>query len=85
MQYLVDTDRLYKFNAWSGAKARLDSLVKHPAAYDFLESYLNEWVDMATEPWTETDINDFLWFDSDDILKRAGFLDENYNWTDKAD
>lgn len=83
MQYLVDTDHLYKFDAWSGAKARLDELVKHQAAYDYIEFYIDEWTEMSEEPVTETEINDFLWLESDDLLKQNGFLDENYNWTDE--
>lgn len=82
MQYLVDTE-LYQFDAWSGAKARLDDLVQHKDAYDYIESYLEEWCAMREEPMTETEINDFLWFESDNLLKQNGFLDENYNWTDE--
>lgn len=84
MQYLVDTE-LYKFNAWSGGKSRLDGIVEHSSAYSFMESYIDEWAAYSNEPLTETDINDFLWFDSDDILMKNGFLDSDYNWTDKAD
>lgn len=74
--------------AWSGGKDRLNSLRKHCmetndwSAWDYLDDYMSDWFGEGFEIPTETDINDFLWFESDDVLKDAGYLDEDYCWTD---
>lgn len=90
--YVVNDSNLFDFidHAWSGGKDRLDSLRKHCAetgdwsAWDYLDEYVSEvfssYDDAVTA--TETDINDFLWFESDDVLKDAGYLDEDYDWAD---
>ena len=37
MRYVCDTP-LYRFPAWSGGKTRLDDLVDHPDAYDYISN-----------------------------------------------
>jgi len=80
MQYIVEQS-LEDFDAWSGAYTRLNDMKKHPAALDYIEQAINE---CFVNP-TETDINDFIWFESDDLLKEAGYLDDDYNWIERAD
>jgi len=85
--YTVNNATLDDFydRAWSGGKNRLVSLKQHCMevndwdAWNYLEGYLEE-ASQCGEPLTETQVNDFLWFDSDDMLKEAGYLDEDYNW-----
>lgn len=92
MRYIVDNG-LNDFEAWAGGKQRLDGLKDHCRktgdwdAFDYLESYLNDYTDSYEtngEFVTDTDINDFLWFESDEVLQEAGYLDENLEWK-KAD
>lgn len=90
--YVVEDATLDEFYdvSWSGAKDRLDSIRKHCmdtndfSAWDYLNDYISETTDESMPP-TETEINDLIWFDSDDILQEAGFLDENYDWIERED
>lgn len=86
MRYMVESE-LYQFPAWSGAKSRLDDLVKHPAAYDMVAGYLDmcQMEGDACEPWTETDVNDWLWFELDNYLYEEGFKNEDDEWIDEDD
>lgn len=74
MQYTVDTC-LSDFHAWSGGKTVLSELVDHPEAYDYIENIIDE---MSTfSNMTETDVNDFLWFDALYMLAEAGLYDSD--------
>lgn len=71
MRYMVDTP-LYKFDAWSGGLHVLNELCDHKEAYDFIESYLDDYEECVSEQLTDTDVNDFLWFDALDFLEENG-------------
>lgn len=64
---LEDFDSLVGF--WSGAKDRWDDYNEEQKAY--LEEIASE-----CEFDTLTQVNDFVWFDADDLLAEAGLMDE---------
>lgn len=69
MEYKIDR-RLEDFKAWAGGKATLDTLIEKDCCGQ-VESLIDE---CLHEP-TETDINDFLWFERDQIAEYLGFED----------
>lgn len=84
MKYVVESE-LYNFPAWSGGKQRLDDLVKHDRAYDTVADYLEmaqAYGEDNGKPWSECDVNDWLWFEMDEYLKEEGFKDEDGDWID---
>lgn len=64
MQYTCE-NKLMNFSAWAGGKSVLETLQgdAYENASDFLESWSEEF------PLTETDINDWLWFECEDWLR----------------
>lgn len=69
MRYYVDTD-IENFKAWSGGKSTLDTIKEAGKITEF-SNYMEE-ITSADEPWSETQINDFLWFNSDEIFQILG-------------
>ena len=68
MKYYVEED-FSDFEPWSGAVSTWQRIINEGKA-DEAERYLKE-----IEPedgWTETAINDLLWFDSDSVYKALG-------------
>lgn len=59
---------LEDFDAWSGGKDTLDFLRSH----DLCEQVEEIIGDLLTDP-TDTDINDFLWFETDEIAELLGY------------
>ena len=61
---------LNEFEFWSGARDR----VKHLSAYE-LELLTSYFEDLEAEGhiWSETNINDFFWFEEEWIAKYLGF------------
>lgn len=86
ISYTVGINNLHDFNAWSGGRQWLETFKEHPEAMDYLDSYLEycsqERIIEGNPPLTDTDINDFLWFDALDILVEEGYVDRDLNWTD---
>lgn len=80
--YTTSLNGLDKFPAWSGGKHWLDEFVEHPLALTYLEDFLKD-LCAGGATFTDTDINDFLWFDAFDILVEEGFVDEDMNWKDE--
>ena len=80
--YTKSLNGLDKFPAWSGGKRWLDEFVEHPDALVYLEDYLEDLYEGGAT-FTDTDINDFLWFDAFDILVEEGFVDKDMNWKDE--
>lgn len=64
---------LEDFEAWSGGLDTLNAIKKHEEASEILEylaSILTE-----DEGLTETQVNDFLWFDAYDLIIEAFDID----------
>ena len=75
---VIDTyvmNDLSEFEAWSGAVARLSDMQDHPRAFDYVDGFVEEWSYLREKegnPLTSCEINDFLWFESDELLEEAG-------------
>lgn len=68
MKYFKECS-LEDFDAWSGGRDTLDFLVNHGLC-DRVESMIE---DVFPETPTDTDINDFLWFETDMIAELLGY------------
>lgn len=58
-----------KSASWSGALQTLDAIEEKGLEEEFI-ALLNDILEMdnsAGKPWTETQLNDFIWFDTDYI------------------
>lgn len=58
--------KLRDFHFWSGAATNAAKLT--PEELDTLESQLEEIIG-DDEPWSTTEVNDWMWFDFEDICK----------------
>ena len=56
---------LIEFNAWSGAVARLEKVI----AYDMVDEATEYILAVLGDTFTETELNDFLWFEMDELLE----------------
>lgn len=75
MKYIVE-ESLENFEAWSGGKDTLDTLRERNDC-DAVECLIED--AFCDETPTDTDINDFLWFDRDTIAQHLGYRDwEHY-------
>ena len=66
---IVQEIELEYFEAWSGGKGVLNAIKEHDRSLEIFET-LEEYINMGNElePVTETQVNDFLWFDAEDII-----------------
>lgn len=71
MEYKVECD-LDQFDAWSGGKDTLGVLIEKDVC-DEVQSFIEELY--CDEIPTETEINDFLWFERDTIAQHLGYDD----------
>ena len=72
MQYVIEYDcELKHFNAWAGAVSVLETL--DGESYEIAEQFLEQWKEFFQDEPTDTDINDWLWFECEDFLR------EDYN------
>lgn len=71
MKYYVE-EHIENFKAWSGGLDTFETIRAY-GKLDDLEAYLQE-IFLDTTP-SDTDINDFLWFERQDILNNLG-IDE---------
>ena len=69
MTYTID-ESLENFPAWSGGKDTLDTLIDKGVCEE-VEDFIEQ---CFTHP-TNTDINDFLWFERDQIAQYLGYED----------
>lgn len=84
MKYYVE-DSLDNFEAWSGGKDTLDTL-REKGDVDSVECLIEELASMSEEGWTDTNINDFLWFERDTIAQHLGYSDwEEYEYGKSED
>jgi len=66
MKYITEIRSMINFNAWSGAKDTLETIIEHDKIEE-LECFLEDLFHDKTP--TETEINDFLWFEDEYIYK----------------
>ena len=70
MKYYVE-EELKNFRAWAGGLDTLNELKKMDKVEE-VENYIND----CMESVSETDINDFLWFERDFIFKEILRMEE---------
>lgn len=69
---------LKNFKAWSGAVDTLDILIRENRVED-VENYIEE-MQACGQEFSETGINDFLWFETEFIfLNLLGYTEEEMN------
>lgn len=83
MKYTVE-ESLQDFKAWSGGKDTLDDLWAHDVV-DKAEEYINMIMDCKEELPTQTEINDILWFERDEIYRYCGIYNAVYNVDDEEE
>lgn len=83
MKYTVE-ESLQDFKAWSGGKDTLDDLWAYDVV-DKAEEYIDMIMDCREELPTQTEINDILWFESDEIYRYCGIYDAVYNEDDEEE
>lgn len=71
MQIIMETS-LEQFEAWSGAVDTLDTLIEKDLC-DRLEKIIE--CDIFPDGCTDTELNDFLWFEDDYIAELLGYKD----------
>lgn len=74
IDYVVSMDSILDFDAWSGARPVLDDIAEDEDAEVYINDFLEEEC-RAGIVLTQTQINDFLWFDACDMLVEAGIWD----------
>ena len=62
---------LKDFDFWCGARAVADLVYEEE--FEIIERYM----DMISDVWSETEINDFFWFEDDTIADLLGY--DNYD------
>ena len=73
---IVQEIELEYFEAWSGGLQVLNAIKEHDRSLEMLEA-LEEYINMGNElePVAETWVNDFLWFDAEDIINEHFGID----------
>lgn len=71
MTITTEISNLWSFEAWSGAKYTKDRLLENGIDDEFI-TYAEE---ILGDNCSDTELNDFLWFESDMIFEHFG-LDE---------
>lgn len=79
MQFLADFG---DYEPWSGATSTAER-IKDAGKWDELESHLEECFSEHTP--TATEINDYLWFQSDDVYKALGMKPDSPDTKDAAE
>ena len=69
MTYTADCN-LEDFHAWAGGKATLDVLIEKGVC-----EQVEDFIEQCFSHPTDTDINDFLWFERDQIAEHLGYDD----------
>lgn len=83
MKYTVE-ESLQDFKAWSGGKDTLDDLLEY-GVVDGAEEYIEMIFADREELPTDTEINDILWFERDEIYKYCGIYNAVYNEDDEEE
>lgn len=83
IDYVVQHEcELHEFPAWAGGRRVLDELCEHEEAYRYVETYIEEFINMPhPNEVTDTCINDLLWFYIPEVLEEAGFDPDTFECT----
>lgn len=69
--YGVNNFQELKNESWSGAIARLDEIEEQGKEEEFL-NLVNELISSSENGWTDTQLNDFIWFDDEWYFQELG-------------
>lgn len=69
--YGVNDFQELKENSWSGAIPRLDEIEENEKEEEFLD-LVNELISSSENGWTDTQLNDFIWFDDEYYFNELG-------------
>ena len=72
MKIVIENETLENFQTWSGATATKNAIINAGASSEF-ENLVNE---LFPEGLSDTQLNDFLWFESDWIFEQLGITEE---------
>lgn len=61
---------LRDFHFWGGAASNAAKLTSEEL--DSIEEQLEELIDETSEPWSVTEVNDFFWFQFEDVCEWLG-------------
>lgn len=61
---------LKDFQFWGGAAYNAAKLT--PEELDSIEEQMEELIDQTSEPWSVTEVNDFFWFQFEDVCEWLG-------------
>lgn len=82
MRIITEINSIANFEAWSGGADTLNKIID--LGYEYIDM-LDELAEMTFgDECSETELNDWLWFDSDSIYEYLG-LDEDGNIPDEED
>lgn len=62
---IIQEINLEEFQAWSGAVSRLEKIID----YDMVDEATEYILAVLGDTFTETELNDFLWFEMDELLE----------------
>ena len=62
---IIQEINLEEFKAWAGAVSRLDKIIN----YDMVDEATDYIMSVLGDTFTETQLNDFLWFEMDELLE----------------
>lgn len=74
MKVYREIDNLYDFNFWSGAEDTIQDVIladKEDEFWDFIEEYFNTYDSIS-----ETELNDFVWFEREYIYEHIGLTED---------
>ena len=80
MKYTIE-DSFENFKPWSGAVDAFERIISEGKA-DEADRYFED--NEPAEGWTDTAINDLLWFESDDLFKALGMKPDDTETHDAA-
>lgn len=69
---IISEISISQFDAWSGAKDTLKRILEEGKEKEF-DSYIEEFY---PDGLTDTELNDILWFDSENIFEAIGITEE---------
>ena len=81
MCYKVDFDA-DTFEWWSGARDTVDR-IRNAGLMDAFQEHLEEVFGMYDDMPSDTDLNDYVWFEADSIYAAIGLADEDEEDTDE--
>lgn len=71
---ILRDDSLSNFEFWCGAK----SITKLLTLDELM--IIEYWMEEVQEAWSETEINDFFWFEDEQIAEILGYEDADTMW-----